>query len=126
MALPTITRSPPRTPRTFGDVVRDARVLAGFTLRDLGSVVRVAPSYLSDIENDRRIPSDLVMRGLANALTLDVDELKARAGQLDEQTVDYLRQHPRAGELLRLIAANRCSDEDLQALLEQVNRMRKP
>jgi transcriptional regulator with XRE-family HTH domain len=44
--------------KTLGQVIRDARVAAGTTLREFARTLDITPSYQSDIENDRRIPSE--------------------------------------------------------------------
>lgn len=121
---PTITRSPPTPPSTFGEVIRDARHDLEWSLRDLATRMQVTPSYISDIEHDRRIPSAAVTQLLASALSLDVDDLLARAGRISDETELYMRRHPSAGTLLRLIASKRLSDDELRMLLDQVERMR--
>ena len=47
----------PTTP-TLGQRIQDARKRRDKTLRELAREIEVAPSYLSDIENDKRNPSD--------------------------------------------------------------------
>ncbi len=50
------------------DAIRTARLAADFSLRDLTKRVSVTPSYLSDIENDRRVPSQEVLSAIAAVL----------------------------------------------------------
>ncbi len=107
----------------LGDVLRDARVAANLSLRDLAKKLEITPSYLSDIENDRRVPSEEVLRQLATELKLDFDHLMAMAGRVGEQAERYLKQHPAAGTLFRRISDKRLPEEDLKKLLQQVDRM---
>jgi transcriptional regulator with XRE-family HTH domain len=109
--------------RTLGEVLRDARVEAELTLRDIAKKLEIAPSYLSDIENDRRVPSEDVLVRLAEELKLKVDDLMARAGRVGDQAERYLKQHPTAGVLFRRISDKRLRDEDLQKLLTSVEKM---
>lgn len=111
------------TDQTLGDLLRHARVAADLGLRDLAKQLDMSPSYLSDIENDRRVPSEDVLRALASRLTLDADTLLAMAGRFGEETDRYMKQHPAAGVLFRRISAKNLSNEALQTLLETADRL---
>ena len=108
---------------TLGEVLRTARAKADLTLRDLAKKLALSPSYLSDIENDRRVPAEDVLRQLAGELNLNFDDLMAMAGRVGDQAERYLKQHPAAGTLFRRISDKRLPEEDLKKLLQQVDRM---
>lgn len=75
----------------LSDIIREARIEKRLRLRELAKAAGIAASYLSDIENDRRIPSVDVLRKLAEVLTLDFDELMAQAGKFgktDTNSID--------------------------------------
>jgi transcriptional regulator with XRE-family HTH domain len=108
---------------TLGEVIRDARVGLGISLRDLAKRVELAPSYLSDIENDRRVPSEEVLQRLADEVKLKFDDLMALAGRVGDQTERYMKRHPAAGLLFRKISDKRLRDEDLESLLKTVETM---
>ena|SRR5712691_8034719 len=109
--------------RTLGEVLRDARVAAGFSLRDLAKKLSITPSYISDIENNRRVPSEEVLTQLAAEFKLEFDDLMARAGRVGEDAARYLKQHPAAGALFRRISDKRLPEEKLRELLKQVEQM---
>lgn len=67
---------------TFGQAVREARRRKGYTLRDLAVFVKVTPSYLSDIENDRRSPGGDVLTLLCRVLDLDREHMDYLLGRL--------------------------------------------
>jgi len=113
------------TELSLGHVIREARGHAGLSLRELSKRVSKTPSYLSDIENDRRVPSEEVLRQLGSVLHLQFDDMMARAGRLGETTLRYLRHHPSAGVLLRRLADLSVSEADLEELLEQVQKLAK-
>src|SRR5579859_2716572 len=108
------------THRNLGDLLRDARVAADLSLRDLAKKLGITPSYISDIENNRRVPSEDVLRQLAETFDLKFDELMALAGRVGDDAERYLRQHPTAGVLFRRISDRRLSEEELKKLVEQV------
>jgi transcriptional regulator with XRE-family HTH domain len=109
--------------RTLGELLRDSRVAADMTLRGLATELDIAPSYLSDIENDRRVPSAEVLQALSKLLRLDFDDLMARAGRVGDEAERYLRQHPSVGLLFRTISDRRLSDEEVKRLLQHAKRM---
>ena len=111
--------------QTLGDHVRDARISQGRSLRDVASKLELAPSYLSDIENDRRIPSEEVLRGLSKELKLEFDELMALAGRFGNRAERYLKRNPTAGRLFRRISEANLGEEDLKRLLREADEMRK-
>ncbi len=101
---------------TLGDFVNRARVEKGLGLRALARALGIVPSYLSDIENNRRVPSESVLRELAHVLDLNFDILMQRAGRLGEDAERYLRENRRAGQLFRRIAASQLDQDALEKL----------
>ncbi|BBZ49098.1 helix-turn-helix transcriptional regulator [Mycobacterium heidelbergense] len=114
------------TDKSLGTRIRAARVAAEKSLRGFASEMELSPSYMNDIEYNRRVPSDDVLRRLADRLDLNLDELLAAAGRVGiaKEAEQYIRETPRAGMLFRRVARDRLTDEQLKTLLEQVDRMR--
>ncbi len=111
------------TDKTIGETIRDARSAADLSLRDLSKELGISPSYLSDIENDRRVPSEEVVTQLATSLKLNFNDLMARAGRVGDQAERYLKHHPTAGVLFRRISDKRLPEDQLQKLLRAVENM---
>ena len=110
---------------SLGNRIRDARIEAKQTLRGLARELELSPSYLNDIEFDRRVPSHEVLRQIAGRLGLELDALLAAAGRVgitkdDEQ---YIRENPSAGVLFRRVANDRLTEGQLKRLLDQVDQM---
>ena len=56
---------------TFGSFIKNARVKKGIGQRELASKINVAPSYLSDIEkNKRSAPKKEFLKKISNILKL--------------------------------------------------------
>lgn len=108
---------------SFGEYLQAARNAAGFKLREFAKLVGIAPSYLSDIENDRRVPSEDVLRKLARELKLDMTELLGRAGRMGDVVERYVQSQPVAGVLFRKIADGRLDDQQIQKLMKQTEAM---
>jgi transcriptional regulator with XRE-family HTH domain len=108
--------------RTIGDVIHDARAKLKLSLRDITKKLDITPSYLSDIENNRRVPSEEVLGKLAKLLELDYDDLMARAGRFGEDAVRYMMRTPAAGVLFRRLAEGKASGETVDKLLKLADR----
>lgn len=107
----------------LGDTVRTARVEAGLTLRELARRLDRAPSYINDIENDRRVPSEEVLSDIARTLPLDLDRLLSLAGRVGSDAESYVRNNPSAGVLLRKVSGANLGDAELQQLIRQTQQL---
>ena len=108
---------------SLGEQLRTARIAKGFGLRELARIIEKAPSYVSDIEYDRRVPSEAVLRSLCDVLNLDFDRMLSLAGRLGDEADRYLRREPAAGMLLRRLQESGAKDEELRELIAQVEKI---
>jgi transcriptional regulator with XRE-family HTH domain len=111
--------------RKLGEQIREARISAGLSLRALARDLELSPSYINDIEYDRRIPSENVLMQIADLLDLDADQLLGAAGRVGEDAQRYLKENPTAGVLFRRVASDRLGEDELKLLLEQVKQMKR-
>lgn len=59
----------------FAEFLKQKRQEKGYTLRGFAEMINVAPSYLSDIEKDKRnAPSDEIIAKIAKVLDLDSND----------------------------------------------------
>jgi transcriptional regulator with XRE-family HTH domain len=72
----------------IGDMIRQARLSAGFTLEDVASQVGVTPGALSHIESGRRLPYPQNAARIAEVLDLPAEEILTA---LDEAHSDRRR-----------------------------------
>lgn len=113
----------PDRSKTLGDVIRETRVNLKKGLREFARDLDIAPSYLSDIENDRRVPADDVLRKIADSLGVNFNELMALAGRVGENAERFLRRRPEAVKLFRKIIDKDMSDSGLRKLSEEVDKL---
>ena len=66
----------PTEMQTLGERLRELREKDRVSLRSLAARVRITAPYLSDIELNRRHPSERVLADLARALQASVDDLR--------------------------------------------------
>jgi transcriptional regulator with XRE-family HTH domain len=111
--------------KTLGEVIREARIAAGISLRAFAGGVSITPSYQSDIENDRRIPSEDVLKKIAASLSLDYEELMALGGRFGENAERYLRRHPTAGALFRKLSETNAPEDVLRKMLREAEELER-
>ena len=111
--------------RTLGEIIRAGRLAKKLGLRELARELDITPSYLSDIENDRRVPSEEVLRKLAGRLDLDADHLLALAGRFGDDAERYMKRNPSVGVLFRRISEHNLKEDDIQKLADQVEKLGK-
>src|SRR5690242_12162773 len=109
--------------QTLGEVIHGARIASERSLREMARELNITPSYLSDIENERRVPSEEVLRSIATLLALDFDHLMALAGRFGERADRYLKRHPTAGVLFRRISEKNLPDKHLRKWLDEVDAL---
>ena len=78
--------TPTPDPLTLGDQVRHARGSMG--LRELAQRIGLSPSYLSDIEHDRRRPSAATWDAIAGVIRVE------RGGLVEDRARDLRRSDP--------------------------------
>jgi transcriptional regulator with XRE-family HTH domain len=109
---------------TLGEQIRRARVAESLGLRELARRVDKSPSYVSDIEYDRRVPSEETLVALCEVLHLDFDALLSVAGRLGDDADRYLREEPAAGMLLRRAQESKLTNDELRQLIDRVEEIR--
>lgn len=110
---------------TLGTVIRDARVNSGRSLREFARLLDITPSYQSDIENDRRVPAEEVLKRTAELLGLKFEELMALAGRIGEDAERYLRRQPAAGALFRKLTETNAPEALLRKMIEEAEELKR-
>lgn len=108
---------------SLGELINSNRVNRRLGLRALARSIDIAPSYLSDIENDRRVPSEEVLIRISEVLDIDFNILMREAGRLGKDAEQYIRDNELAVQLFRRIADSQLDQEGLKALLANLDEM---
>ena len=74
-----------KTVETLGDYLKEQRVAAHLSLRQLADLAGVSNPYLSQIERGLRRPSAEVLQQIAKALRISAEQLYLRAGIVHPQ-----------------------------------------
>ncbi len=93
------------------------------TLRGLAGTLQVSAAHLSDIEHNRRRPSDDLLRKIARALRrvgATFESLEPLATGLDPDTRDWVASTPGVRKLLRTLKQSGQHPLDILPALEKV------
>lgn len=73
--------------KTLGATLKDARLLASFTLRQVEEAAGISNAYLSQLENDKiKRPSANVLYKLASIYKIELNTLLSAAGIIKKTT----------------------------------------
>ena len=111
-----------RGEKSLGELIGEAHVATG-SLRVFAKKLGITPSYMSDIEDDRRTPAEDVLKVIAQLLGLEFYDLMARARRFGDDTDRYMRRHPTAGVLFRQISEANLADDDLVKLFKKAEEL---
>lgn len=119
---------------TLGRRIREQRVRLGMTLEQLAAEVDRAPSQLSAIENGKREPRLPLLRALAQALEVTVDELLLAQPPSERAALEIAVERAQRGAVFRALGlqpirvSKTTGDETLKAILglhQEVERLHR-
>jgi transcriptional regulator with XRE-family HTH domain len=115
-------------PSDLGREIRRLRKEAGITLRGLAVTLEVSAAHLSDIEHNRRRPSDDLLRKIARALRkagATYASLEHLATGLDADTREWAVSTPGVRKLLRMLKQSGLRPLEILPALEKVIERKK-
>lgn len=101
--------------QALGGFIRQQRLVADLSLRDLAALTSVSNAYLSQIERGLHQPSLKVLRAIADALHLAPSSLLAKAGLPEEPGPAATSTRPTTEDAIR--ADEHLSDTEKDALV---------
>jgi len=84
----------PLVREVIGDVLRQARISQGRTLREVSDSARVSLGYLSEVERGRKEPSSELLNAICDALQLPLSAVLIDAGEQMARQEDAARVRP--------------------------------
>jgi len=107
----------------FGALVRRKREAKEIGLREMAKKIGVSPTYLSKVERDEfSPPTEDKVRKIAVILSLDADELLARAGRVASDLTEIIRRQPREAASFLRSTAGRLTADQWRELMEKTQK----
>ena len=114
---------------SMGELLEQARVRQGRSVRGLATDVDVSPRYMRDLLYGSRVPSERVIISLSNVLGLSYHELMMRAGRVGETVEKHVQRSRPYGVYIRKLADDMVTDNEVAELLhiwESMLHRRRP
>lgn len=111
---------------TLGQEIRRLRMEAGITLRSFAGRLEVSAAHLSDIEHDRRRPSEALLQRIAHELRrygTTYESLEHLVTGIDAETREWVGSTPGVRKVLRKL---RESGRDPLDILRAIEKMVRP
>ena len=111
----------------FGQFLRKLRIKQGLGQRELATKIGIAPSYLNDIEKEKRsAPKQIVIKKISKILNVNIDTLNDLAGiskgNVAPDINEYIKNNPSIVSLIRSFKQNNFSDDQINLIEKSVNR----
>lgn len=117
----------PVTEESLGRTIRRIRLEASYGLREFAVLIGISAAYQSDIEHDRRVPTEDVLRKTADLLgrrvSITYQALRDISPRIDTDLRDLLQQTPEVNQLLRQVKqTGRPAGEVIRQLQEHLRK----
>ena len=112
---------------TFGSYIRKLRIKNDIGQRELAKKISVAPSYLNDMEKDKRAaPKNELIKKLSAILKADINIMHDLAGS-SKKTVapdieEFIKDNPNIISLIRTVKENKISNEEIRQLEKKMSK----
>jgi transcriptional regulator with XRE-family HTH domain len=113
----------PSPAESLGREIRRLRTEANVTLRKFAESVGISAPHLSDIEHDRRRPSEKVLRKIADALHhrgATFESLDQFNTKLEPDIQEWIAEHPAARQMLRTILQSKQNPREVLRKIEDL------
>lgn len=113
--------------KKFGSFIRDLRISQNIGQRELAIKIGIAPSYLNDIEKEKRsAPKQIVIKKISKLLKINIDTLNDLAGiskgNVAPDIGEYIEKNPRIVSLIRSIKQNNLDEEQIEKIENSLNK----
>lgn len=106
---------------TLGKKIRELREAKGYTLREFALQAGVSSPFLSDLERDKRRPTDETLMAIAKKLSVTFEELKEFDGRINDEVKEWLNEKPLMGTLMRkMVQMSPAKRDELVSKIQQV------
>jgi transcriptional regulator with XRE-family HTH domain len=109
--------------KTLGQEILRYRQKAELTLRAMAKKAKISPAHQSDIEHGRRLPSDDLLKRIAEILGnvgATYEDFKKLDTRIDPELSDWISKHPEASQMLREIRASKESPKEVLERLKEI------
>ena len=112
---------------TFGSYIRKLRIKHDIGQRELAKKVGVAPSYLNDIEKEKRTaPKNELVKKLSIILKADLSFMYDLAGESKQSIAsdieEFIKDNPNIVSLIRTVKDSKISNEEINQIQKKMGK----
>ena len=111
---------------TLGKLIKDRRLTLKWSLRQLAGELGVTAAYVTDLEADRRLPSEELRERISSRLQIPSEDLAAADSRLSPDLRSWIEKRPRLTALLRSLQSSPDSDLLIRRITRFVQRRLRP
>lgn len=109
---------------SIGMELRLMRTERELSMKDVADVIGISENYMSNIERDKKIPSDLIIRKLANFYGIEEKYMFDRYGRIPLAIAEEIKDNELLNEVLYEISMNkRLSSEQKEKLYKDIQSL---
>lgn len=106
----------------LGDLIRKLRQEKNITLRKMAEQVGISAAHMSDIETNKRHPSEKYQNVIAQVLGVDEARLRRADSRIDPEIKRWAEEHPVVGVMLRQLKDAGNPEQVVQEWLKDLAR----
>ena len=108
-----------------GEYLAELRGIKKIRLTDAAREIGISPPYLKEIEKGLKLPSDLLIRGIADLYQIPEDELFARFGKSPLLAREQFEDMPNLQKVLSDVRKQHLSEDDSGRLIDEITELYK-
>lgn len=109
----------------FGNELRNMRIMKNLSIRDVAERAGVTSVYISEIERDKKTPSDELIAKLAVIYNVEEKILFERFKRVSEDMLEELVNHPNLFDVIFEVSRGKITEEKKQRLYKQIAQLYK-
>jgi transcriptional regulator with XRE-family HTH domain len=108
-----------------GEYLSELRASKNIRLTDAARAIGISLPYLKEIEKGLKLPSDLLIRTIADYYQISEDELFRRWGKIPLLAREQFNEMPDLQKVLADVRKQKLSEDDKQRILDEVTELYK-
>lgn len=108
---------------SFGNELRNIRKYKGLKAKDVAELVGVSAMYISEIERDKKIPSDELITKLSKIYGVEEKELFEGFKRVSEDMLDELTNNPNLFDVIFEVSRGKLSEDKKEVLYKQIGEI---
>lgn len=108
-----------------GEYLAELRASKNIRLTAASREIGITPAYLKEIEKGLKLPSDMIIRIIADYYEISEDELFRRWGKIPLLAREQFNEMPELQKVLADVRKQKLSEDDKQCMLDEITELYK-